>query len=344
MRAQAILCDEADGTARWHRFRLSALDHPNVTGQGPQVKGAVNREMIEEWVRDWCEPVANPDDVLPTDVEWLPDSEKWHRPGPIFQARALGLWPDLGSGVLSPAVWEACLGAVPLFDLRRLPELGCDCAQGKGDDYHAIHGRWGAVSVAHKSANTMDPARIFRRLKNACAEMAALANRHRDRALKPVEPRDILTKLDDDGTGNAVGSFLRQEGYNVVCIGAGTAANDPQRYGRRRDELWFRAAELARKGLVKVGLLDRASRARLRQQLLAPEWALDAAGRRVVERKDETKEKIGRSPDDADALLLAYLEGVAFLGGARIPNSTPGRHPGDGKVSHQERRRLFGRR
>jgi hypothetical protein len=34
-------------------------------------------------------------------------------------------------------------------------------------------------------------------------------------------------------------------------------------------------------------------------------WDLDPAGRRKVEPKEETKEKIGRSPDDADALLLA---------------------------------------
>jgi hypothetical protein len=32
----------------------------------------------------------------------------------------------------------------------------------------------------------------------------------------------------------------------------------------------------------------------------------------VVESKDETKKKIGRSPDDADALLLTYLEGVSI--------------------------------
>jgi hypothetical protein len=33
---------------------------------------------------------------------------------------------------------------------------------------------------------------------------------------------------------------------------------------------------------------------------------MDSAGRRVVESKDETKKKIGCSPDDIDALNLAY--------------------------------------
>jgi hypothetical protein len=39
---------------------------------------------------------------------------------------------------------------------------------------------------------------------------------------------------------------------------------------------------------------------------MAPTWKIDAAGRRVVEPKDETRKKIGRSPDDADAMNLAY--------------------------------------
>jgi hypothetical protein len=35
---------------------------------------------------------------------------------------------------------------------------------------------------------------------------------------------------------------------------------------------------------------------------------LDSAGRRVVEKKEDTKKAIGRSPDDIDALNLAYFE------------------------------------
>jgi hypothetical protein len=66
------------------------------------------------------------------------------------------------------------------------------------------------------------------------------------------------------------------------------------------------------------------TRARLRQQLLAPARGYhECSGRRVVESKDETKEKIGRSPDDADALLLTYLEGVVFE--PATPIETPGR-------------------
>jgi hypothetical protein len=40
---------------------------------------------------------------------------------------------------------------------------------------------------------------------------------------------------------------------------------------------------------------------------MAPTWKPNPAGQRVVEEKLKTKEKIGRSPDDMDALNLAYV-------------------------------------
>ena len=220
------------------------------------------------------------------------------------------LWPDTGSGVWSDALWAACLDRPPpAFPLDQLPQLGCDCAMGKGEDYHAIHGRWGSVSVAHSTSNTMNPARITAKLKEAAREAADLANRHRDRGSQPIDPKTIPIKIDDDGTGNAIGSSLMEDGSTVHPIGAGTSATRPDSYPRKRDELWFEVAERARAGGVYLGALDRATRRRLKQQLMAPAWDLDAQGRRKVEPKDKTKEKIGRSPDDADAVNLSYFEG-----------------------------------
>src|SRR5262245_27078097 len=76
---------------------------------------------------------------------------------------------DSGSGVWSDALWAACLARPrPAFPRDALPEVGCDTATGKGEDYHAIHGRWGSVSMTHSTSNTMDPARIAAKLKEAC--------------------------------------------------------------------------------------------------------------------------------------------------------------------------------
>ncbi len=301
---------DPDGDPRWHRYRLSALNHPNILaelkGDPKPIPGAVSKAMIDDAVRDLCEPVEVAD-LYEGDFQWPPGSGHWFRPGAVFQARWLGVWPKTGSGVWSDALWEACVnGDVPPFPLRELPCLGADMATGKGEDFFAVHGRWGAVSLLHVTANTMDPVRIYGSIKDAAAQMAAKANAHRDRNAEPIKPQQIPINIDDDGTGNAVGAFLRADGYTCHLVGAGCRSTQPDLYPLMRSELWFRTAEKAKVGGVYFGLLDRQTRRRLKQQLMAVEWKLDGAGKRAVERKDDTKEKIGRSPDDGDAVNLSH--------------------------------------
>lgn len=335
--AEDNLIDESKDPP-YHRFRLSALNHPNVlaelAGKPKPIPGAVGLAMIDEWVRDWCEPVAK-DDAESTDVEWPPSSGTFYRPGPIFQARAMGLWPSSGAGVWSDALWTAALTR-PLpanWPVDALPQIGCDTATGKGEDFHAIHTRWGAVSLFHETANTMDPRRICQRLKAAAKAAADFATQNRDPGRKPIEATEIAIKIDDDGTGNAVAAFLRAEGYNVHPVGAGTRATREDRYPRKRDELWFEVADRAKCGQLCIGRLDKPTLRRLKQQLMAPAWDLDAAGRRCVEPKEDTKEKIGRSPDDADAFNLSYHEPTSMIPHAVEPDviKRAGGHFGRGR-------------
>src|SRR5262249_30005010 len=139
-----LRCDEADGTPKWHRIRLSALTHPNVLaelrGERRPIRGAVSLDMLNRWVAHWREPVHALEDVRATRTEWPQRAVtgrpgKGYRPGPDCQARGMGLWPDAGAGVWSPAVWEACLhlppdgvpGLARLYPPSALPELGGDC-------------------------------------------------------------------------------------------------------------------------------------------------------------------------------------------------------------------------
>ena len=320
--------EDEQGNKRWHRFRLSCLEHPNVladlAGRGRPVPGAVSLAMVRQWLSDWAEPLANPDDRRSTDVEFPPGSGKWFKPGPIAQSRVLGLWPDQGDGIWSPALFEACCqGPEPGIDLRTLPEMGVDCATGKGDDFHALHCRWGAVSLWHETSNTMSPDRIFASIQRMCRAAADYATSLRPSGSRRVDPKSIRVKLDDDGVGNAVASFLKRDGYNAALVSAGSSASRPDCYVRKRDELWFSTAELARAGRVYFGRLDRPTRSRLRQQLLAPAWELDLTGRRKVESKDDTKEKILRSPDDADACNLSYLSSFDLGESRAVDNPEP---------------------
>jgi hypothetical protein len=307
--------DERDQEAQqWHRFRLSALNHPNVLaelrGEKAPILGAVSLRMINEWIDLWCEPADV--DLLATDIEWPPASGKWYRPGPNFQSRCCGLWPSLGDNIWSDALWAACESKEPIYpSTDELPQIGCDTAMGKGEDFHAIHLRWGAVSHHHETSNSMDAVRICERIRTVAQMGAELMTKNRPPQMKPIDPKQIFIKIDDDGTGNACVAILSREGYNIRGIGAGTVASKQDRYPRKRDELWFQTADRAKVGGVSVKMLDKKTRLRIRKQLMAPCWDVDPRGRRHVEPKDLTKEKIGRSPDDADAFNLAYLDVIS---------------------------------
>lgn len=312
--SQAYL-EEQSGA--WKVFSLSSLDHPNIAaelaGEPPPVPNAVGVSQVDEWIVDWCRPIDE-SERTETDIEWRGE---WFRPGPEMEARALGLWPSQGTyGVWSEALWRVCTELRPgesqadklQIPLDAIPEIGCDVAR-HGDDDTSFHARWGNASWHHEDVNGWRTTQTTGRLIELAREMAERANVVR-RKLKmhEIKPEEVPIKVDDDGIGGAVTDLLLERGFNVIAVRSGTQAFDPTRYPNRRSELWFSTSRKALGGGVWFGRLDKATQHTLKTQALAPRWKLDSAGRRVVEKKDETKEKIGRSPDSMDAVNLAYYE------------------------------------
>lgn len=301
------------GEPSWRRVRLNSLDHPNIpaglNGEPPPVPGAVTVGQVDMWVADWCDEVLAGDE-RPTDIRWR---GKCYRPGPVGEPRILGLRPTAGTfGVWSESLWAACQTPAPLYpDDCPLPTIGCDVAN-FGDDYTCTHTQCHGVSLRHHAANGWDHLRIADHLRVETDWAAWWWNNRRPSGVKPVTPRQIPIHLEDDATGRAVQTVLRQPGsaggYTLRPMNASTAPKRPDLYPSLRCEAWFFAAKLAARGALHVAGLDRRTLHRLEQQLLAPTWAPDLTGRRVVERKEVTKRTIGRSPDDADAFLLAHYD------------------------------------
>jgi hypothetical protein len=325
-----------DGRPQWHRVRLSSLDHPNIRaglrGEEPPIPGAVTAQQVDQWVADWCDPVA-PGDEKPTDIWWplrdcVPPGRlaKCYRPGPIGEPRILGLRPSAGTyGVWSEAALALCLGPVPHTPIDVVPVVGCDVA-GYGDDFTAIHTRAGAVSLAHETGNGWNQSQIADRLREACSRAAAWYNARRLGGTEPIADTAVPINVEDDAIGRGVQERLAETGHRFCPVNAGGSPLSPAKYPNRRSELWFDARDLAFAGRLNLSLLDRETRQRLEQQLVAPTWAPDSKGRRVVEEKKVTKKKLGRSPDDADAMNAAYVtpadSGVTVVGrpaGSSLP-------------------------
>lgn len=330
---------DADGNPTWHRRRVSSLDHPNIAaglaGEPLPVPGAVTCGQVDQWVQDWCDPVAQGDEK-PTDICWR---GRHYRPGPIGEPRILGLRPSAGTfGVWGEALFQATLGPEPEIPFDALPEIGCDVAN-YGTDYTVFHVRWGPVSLLHQSVNGWGADRILDRLKELARWCAELATARRDRQAAPVPPSAVPVKVDDDATGRAIFPFLVRAGFRAVPVNAASTPRRPDLYSNVRSELWFYAARKAGAGLLNLSRLGRAERQRLELQALAPVWWPNEAGQRVVESKDDLRDpkRLGRSPDDADGMNLAYYEPAGD--GVPRPVATE-RSPG--RESAAKRRGLWG--
>ena len=295
----------------WEVVHIDVREHPNIAaelrGEMPPVPSAVRLAWLQERLKEWCQPVSG--SPLPSDIEWPPGSGKWLRPGPLAEARLLGRWPSAASGVWSDLLWSAAetRSLPPAVPREELPEIGCDVAR-FGDDSTAIHVRWGMVSLHHETANGWSTVQTAGRLKQLAAKYADFANDKRERGARRVEAKEIAIKIDDDGVGGGVVDLA--EGYCFIGVSAASSANRDEDYPNKRSELWFDVSERARSGQLCLRRLSPEVLLRLRTQALAPTWRLDSMGRRVVETKERTKSRLGRSPDDMDALNLAYSAGT----------------------------------
>jgi hypothetical protein len=143
------------------------------------------------------------------------------------------------------------------------------------------------------------------------------------RALEREHGREPLLVIDDAGVRGGVTDRLRElREFELRAYNAAGRATRPSDYPNRRSEDWFGVAEC-------LPLLDLDPDEELAADLLAPRYALDSQGRRVVEAKAETKRRLRRSPDRADAVVMALS---AERPGARAAGITISRPRGGQRV------------
>lgn len=108
-------------------------------------------------------------------------------------------------------------------------------------------------------------------------------------------------KVDDTGVGGGVTDILKSDGYNAIPVNFGQTAGDADKYPNAISEMWFSL----KNQINQVQLL---SDQELKSELATREWKVDNKGRRCVESKDDYKKRYYKSPDKADACLLAFYE------------------------------------
>ncbi len=311
-----------DGKPKWDLTSLSALNHPNILaelqGLPVPIPNAVSLSQVDQWVQDWCEPV-DPAEKLPDDLEWRPGSGNWVRPGPQMKARGLGIRPTEGTNTIwSAKAWrEACYARwtpTQCWTYAWGITTGVDVAS-YGDDMTVFHVRTGPLSVHHESHNGWGPQRIADRVHELSVIWAAWYNAQATAdgfGRPPLRAFDVKVVIELDGPGAAVLDLCNGRGlWGGIKVAEASEQYDQlgiAKYANIRSEMWFAGRDKALAGNMDLSRLPEAVRNRLEDQLLTPAYKILPSGTQAVESKDDIKKRLKRSPDDADSLLVSYLD------------------------------------
>lgn len=278
------MCSPGSG---WHVIHIDGLETPNFTGE----KVPRGTPLLDQtWV----------DDVI---ADYGLDS-------PTYLAKVRGLFPaDRSDGVI-PWSWAgACRDLTALANIGplRIPvELGVDV--GGGGDLSVIRERTGPVLGRRWSVNSDDSEIIV------------------DRVLEVVRATGAVSvKVDFGGLGFGVVGSLRRRirtevphhvAVHAVSFGAG--AKEPEKFLNVRAEMYWEMRLAAKDRRVFLGGVDEATgRPALDDRTLAdltePRWFENKRGLIQIEEKAEIRKRLGRSPDDGDAVVLAFYDPPAHV-------------------------------
>jgi ribosome-associated translation inhibitor RaiA len=181
-----------------------------------------------------------------------------------------------------------------------------DCA-GMGDDNTVAKVRKGSVELdCGFELSKAEEQTVLEKLEN-------LINYLQDKYKKEIDGIKVLPEVvinvDTTGIGYGVGSQLRTKidrGHltNVTCnsIAFGGKAKNDDRYFNVVTEMYFEFSNLIKSRLVKMSkCIDTINESCSRKYSIE-----ESKNRRKIEEKSKCKKRIVKSPDKADALVMAF--------------------------------------
>lgn len=252
--------------------RISALDHPNVVLDNASiVPGAVSRASIQK------------------------RAERYGVDSQIYMSRVRGICPEESSESLIKRSWaRACVldtdtpqGKARYEELRRLsgPARGVDVANSANGDKAAIARGEGAVCYEVVDFPCPDA--------SVLADLVAV-----ELGVSGVEEKRV--GVDAVGVGASAINQLKRLGYHVTQLhGAGKVVyvQGAEEFGNIRAQMWWQARMDIQAG--KVILPDDEE---LINELVAVQWE-PRNGKIYVEEKLKIKDRLGWSPNKADAFV-----------------------------------------
>ena len=231
----------------------------------------------------------DPDRSPRIDRDWAQRQiDLYGRDNPWIMSQILGKFPPSSlNSLLGPEDVQAAMGRRPVEDAYQWAQarLGVDVAR-YGDDRTVIFPRQGA--------RAFDPV-ILRHARDS-----AVSTDIATRILAAQRQYNTTVTIMDATGGWAAGArdVLVASGQAPVSVQFHLAGLS-DRYRNRRAEMWFALAEWIKAGGALPNIPD------LIAELSVPTYTF-VNGKFQIEAKEQIKERLGRSPDLADALALTF--------------------------------------
>jgi len=272
-----------------------------LRGEPAPFPAAVHLDWVEDFIKQYGEPLQEGSHDPARDVQigsrlvngvWTKGT--WYRPFGESEARVLARWPSQSElAVWSELAWNLACKNV-MIPTGRL-QLGLDVAL-DGPDKCAFAVRRGGVLRHVQSFQGWKPEQQHTHAKELAWRFAQEAG---------VDPRSVPIVVDDIGCGSKV-MACPADGYNFIGYTVSEVAGDNYHYNNRRSELGFALADAARDGEVYFGQLDKHMLSDLKNQFMTMRYEVQANTKRVLKPKKEQKKLLGKSPDEADAVMLSF--------------------------------------
>jgi hypothetical protein len=266
----------------WNLISISAFDTPNL--EGITLDNLL--EMSEQELN------INPCPYL-TSRRWVKEKFLEWGPGhPLWEARVVGNFPLQSDSALLSLTW---LEQAKLREIQEEGEFfaGLDVG-GPGEDETVLCVRRGPRIVLLQAWSHSDPR----------GEVLA--------ALRPFEGKLKNINVDSVGIGYGMSLHLRDHKLPVRFVNVGSAARDNEKYVNLKAELYWAFRERAKSGDL-CGLTDDLAIS----QLASIQYSHNSRGQIEIEAKKHALKRGVRSPDRAEAIILAFAgirkEGEALL-------------------------------
>lgn len=230
--------------------------------------------------------------------EWIQAmKDKYGEDSNIYKVRVLGEFAPLNEDVIIRredlhATIDRDIGD----DYQRVEEvhIGVDVSSGEGNDYSVI-----CIRRGFKELERIKVKKRLRQFKNDLISIIEYYSSEEDY---------VIVKIDTTGLGFQLGQDLEDYFYDYSNVEI-NKINFSQNAVRKREfknvftEMIFQFKDIVN----KVSLLD-IEESGLEEELSGRRYDYDFLNRYSAERKKDFVKRLGRSPDEGDAVLLAFYE------------------------------------